>query len=249
MSKAQRGRGAETDELGVDEFVTDEVKGLNAYTYSDRVKDRLNDIGVAGAAVNKPVLAEEHKGIFPGLEPGDYFNGRLPVVIRKLELDQISALYSLFTSWFAYLTMQTNLIAAERSEALRQKEFVWSHIRKQNRWGVDGTKNSDQVCSDLARGDYRFVSANAKFEELDVLYDCMMATLSVTKQDMRMISREITIVQAKMEAEAVEYGFKGRMNTGSPYRSWGGGGDDEAENQAPPARRLPGRIPIKRPGG
>lgn len=247
MSRVPRGRGAAADELGLDEFITDEVTGLNQYTYADNVKTRLNDIGVADAALNKPRLEEEHKGIFPGLNPGDYFNGRLPVVIRKLELDQISALYSLFTAWFAYLTMQTNLIAAERSEALRQKEFIWSHVRKQHKFMPDGTKNSDQAASDQARCDYRFVTANAKYEELDVLYDCMTATLNVTKQDMKMISREITIVQAKMEAEASE-GFRGRMNVAnaSSYKNWGG--DDNApDDQTPPSTRR-GRVPVKRPG-
>ena len=80
MSKGPTGRGA-SGNFGEMDFRTDEVTGLNAYTYSDRVKSRLNDIGLGN--VERPTLVKEHKGIFPGLEPGDYFNGRLPVVIHE----------------------------------------------------------------------------------------------------------------------------------------------------------------------
>lgn len=214
----ESGRGV----FSAEDFVTDEVTGINCYTFSDRVKTRLQEIGV-GDQSERPRLADDHKGVFHGLKPGDYFNGRLPVVIRRLSLDQLSALYSLFSRWYGYLVFQTNLIAAERSEASKQKEFLWSHIRKQYRYKDDGkTKNSDQLMSDLARGDFRFVKANAQYEELNVLYNCMQATLEVTEQDMKVISREVTIIQAKQEHDFTGGGFRGRAS-----RPWSGGGDGE----------------------
>jgi hypothetical protein len=108
MSRAPEDPGSGL-ELGVEDFVTDEITGINLYTFADRVKGRLGEIGI-GEQSNRPKLEDAHKGIFVGLKPGDYFNGRMPVVIRKLTLDQLSALYSLFTSWYSYLTFQTNLV-------------------------------------------------------------------------------------------------------------------------------------------
>ena len=252
MSKGPTGRGgAGANDFGADQFYTDETTGLNAYTFSDRVKSRLEELGIGRS--NKPILANEHKGIFPGLEPGDVFNGQLPVVVRRLSLDQLSALYSLFTSWYSYVSSMTNIIAVERSEAKRQKEFLWSHIRRQFKVDPEtGKKMSDQAASDLARGDYRFVVADAKYEELNVLYNCMLASLEVTEADMKMISREVTIVQAKLEKEAQGAGFGSRV--GGSSRVWRG--NDEANDQTtrPPEERAPkafksggpGRVAIKR---
>ena len=229
-------------ELGVEDFVTDEITGINLYTFADRVKERLKSTGI-GEQSQRPKLEEEHKGIFVGLKPGDYFNGRMPVVIRKLTLDQLSALYSLFTSWYSYLTFQTNLVAVERSEASKQKEFLWSHIRRQYKFNPDGTKNSDQVMSDMARGDYRYAKANARYEELNVLYNCMLATLEVTEQDMKMISREVTINQAKLAKDALGSGFRERVMNTRPWKK----SEEEAdgtEDQVPAGRT----IRIHRPG-
>ena len=80
------------EEIGVS-FETPENTGLEVYTYADRVKHRLAELGLRPRP--QPQLDEEHAGVFPGLRPGQYFDGRLPVVIRKLSLDQLSALYSL----------------------------------------------------------------------------------------------------------------------------------------------------------
>ena len=248
MSKGPTDPGPNAEEF--DDFSTDEVTGLNQYTFSDRVKQKMHDLGLTGYA-ERPKLVEDHSGIFPNLEAGDYFNGRLPVVIRRLSLDQVSALYSLFTSWFSYITFQKNIIMAERSEALKQKEFIWSHVRKQYKYYWDEVdektrKRTDQQMSDEARCDYRFVKANSRYTELDTLYSSLLDTLEVTKKDMEMVSREVTIVQTKLEFEA-----QGNSMRGRPGRPWRKGLDDETEDQAPeerPTRSAPPRsAPTTRP--
>lgn len=224
MSREPNDPGHEEDDDG---FATDEVTGLQSYTFSDRVKSKMQELGLTGYA-ERPILSVEHNGIFPDLEAGDYFNGRLPVVVRRLSLDQISALLTLVTRWFAYLTFQKNLIAAERSEASKQKEFVWSHVRKQYKtyWDDNGKrcKRTDQQMSDEARCDYRFIKANSRYTELNTLYDAMLDTMEVAKRDMEMVSREVTIVQTKLEAEAQAAGMRGG-------RPWRGGRGAEAEDQ------------------
>lgn len=245
MSRAPTDPGPNDEEF--DDFSTDEVTGLNQYTFSDRIKERLHELGLTGYA-ERPRLTEDHSGIFPALGAGDYFNGRLPVVIRRLSLDQISALYSMFTSWFAYITFQKNMIAAERSEALRQKEFIWSHVRKQYKYYWDeiddkNRKRTDQQMSDEARCDYRFIKANSRYTELNTLYECMMDTMDVTKKDMEMVSREVTIVQTKLEFEAQGTNMHGR--SGRSSRSWRKGIDDATED--PPDQDRPKRPRVTRP--
>jgi hypothetical protein len=220
MPKPFPGRGREESDVAPEAFSTDEVTGLSTYQFSDKVKSRF--VEIVGRTGDRPTLEEEHRGIFPGLMPGDYFTGQLPTVIRRLSLDQLSALYSLFGGWYRYLAYQTNLIAAERSEALRQKEFLWARIRQQFRVDSDGKKNSAQTQSDLARKDYRYVKASAHYEELNSLYSCMLAALEVAHQDMKVISREVTIHQAKLEAEYMGNNMGNRLSNPfpKPFRSY-----------------------------
>jgi hypothetical protein len=233
MSGERADPGLPDGDLDLDDFTTDETTGYNSYTFSDSIKNKLKEIGLEGYS-SRPALAQEHNGIFPDLQEGDYFNGRLPVVIRRLDLDQISALYSLFTSWYAYLTFQTNLIKAERSEALAQKEFLWSHVRKQYKFYRDHDgktkKRSDQQMSDMARGDYRFVQANARYLEINTLYDCMNATLEVVEEDMKTVSREITIVQTKLKHDL------GSSSGGRLYKPRNPEGSRDAKTSNPKAR-------------
>jgi hypothetical protein len=241
------------DEHGEQEFEADEQIGLSKYTYADRVKEKLGELGVGQAP--RPVLHEDHKSIFQGLKPGQYFDGRLPTVIRRLTLDQLSALYSLYSNYYAYIMFQTNIVAVERSEAKRQKEFIWSHLRKQYKV-VDpdtGRKRTDQVTSDLARIDFRFITADAKYEELNVLYNCMQALCEIAEKDMSVISREVTINQVKLEHDA--YG-RNMGNRAAGNRAWvppgGKSGDTKGTTSKPKPIRPPkrpartqARVPIK----
>lgn len=209
----------------IQNFDCSEKEGMEAYSFSGRVKERLESLGVA--RYQRPVVTNEHLNIIPGLRAGDAFDGRLPTVVRKLTLDQLSALYTLYTNWFGYLQYQTNLIAAERSEAKRKKEFLWSHIRKKYK-NKDGKKVSDQVCSDQARSDFRFVRVDAAYEELNVLYNCMVAMCEVAAADMKMLSREVTIHQIQAENAA--------KNLGARNLSWPGRSGNDVPPNAPPDR-------------
>jgi hypothetical protein len=99
--------------------------------------------------------------------------------------------------------------------------------------------------SDMARGDYRFAKANARYEELNVLYSCMLATLEVTEQDMKMISREVTINQAKMAKEVLGSGFRERVMNTRPWKR----SEEEDANYTEDSAPLPAKtIRIHRPG-
>jgi hypothetical protein len=183
-------------------FESNEEEAREKYTFAENVVSRLGAIGVGN--MERPVLEDAHDGIFTGLKKGQYFDGRLPTVIRKLSLDQLSALLSLFTNWYDYVLQQAMLVEAELSEAKRKKEFMWAMIRTKIKDQARAASKSisDARISDLARLDSRFVEVDAHFIELDVLHNCMQAMLRAAGHNLKTVSREITVRQVKVEAEA-----------------------------------------------
>jgi len=191
-------------------FEADEEEADSYYSFADRVLDRLTDRGVV--VRQRPKIMKDHESIFDGLEAGEFFDGRLPAVISKLDLNKLSALYSLFSNWYAYIQYQTHIIAAERSEAKHKKEFTWSMVRTMYRIDPETEKKrTDQIISDMARNDIRFIQANARYEELNALYACMTAMVEVAKADMAVISREVTIQQMAYERKVGASKTYGRM--------------------------------------
>ena len=200
-----RSTGDTEDDL----FVSDENHGMTAYTFADKVKTRIADMGIGN--YQRPKLERDHEGVVLHLKKGDYFDGRLPTVIRKLTLDQLSSLYSLYTNWYGYITTQFMLIAAERSEAIRQREFILNHLK--NHYLVpdaEGKKLVETAVTDAAKTDKRYIMPNARYEELNALYNMLEAMREVANQDMKVISREVTIQQEKLHKELILQGFGNR---------------------------------------
>lgn len=190
-------------------FVSDENHGMTAYTFADKVKKRVADLGVGN--YQRPRLEKDHEAVILHLKKGQFFDGRLPTVIRKLTLDQLSALYSLYSNWFGYITTQFMLIAAERSEATRQRDFLLNHLKNYYRATDDeGKKLPETAITDAAKTDKRYVLANARYEELTAVYNMLEAMREVANQDMRVISREVTIQQEKLHKELLLQGFGNR---------------------------------------
>jgi hypothetical protein len=187
-----------------------EEEGKAKYTYSDKVIKRIQSIGLHGRP--KPRFEDIHTTIYDGVKAGQYFDGRLPVLLKKLSMEQLSALYALFGNWYGYLSSQYTLVAAERSEALRQKEMMWSMVRmnyhKQIR-RLNLKSFTDQKLSDMARFDRRFVDVSARYEELDTIYKTLQAVLEVAQNDMKVVSREVTIREVLTEADARGRGMGG----------------------------------------
>jgi hypothetical protein len=190
-------------------FVSDENHGMTAYTFAEKVKRRVSDLGIGN--YQRPKLDKDHEGVVPRLKRGEYFDGRLPTVIRKLTLDQLSALYSIYSNWFGYVATQFMLVATERSEAMRQRDFLLTHLRNFYRApDADGKKSPETAVTDAAKQDKRYVMANARAEELDCVYNMLSITRGIASQDMRVISREVTIQQEKFQKELLLQGFGNR---------------------------------------
>ena len=215
----------------------DESQGREAYTFASRVMTTMDAMGISRA--ERPTITRDHENIFVGLRAGQHFDGRLPTVIRRLTFEQLSALYSLFTNWYKYVMDQLHRILVERSEAKRQRDLVWSIVRQQYKWdpdNVDGEgrakKRSPQEMTDMARQDSRFVEVDARYEELNTLYYYLEAMALVAEQDMKVISREVTIQQTKTEQEYLRRGMPGRMSTVSSRSFQDSRKREEAEDNA-----------------
>lgn len=220
------------------DLAIDEGAALELYSFHDRVKSRIEDMGVC--SYDRPALTEEHESIYPGRHAGQYFNGTLPVVIRKLSLDQLSALHSLFSNYYGYLTTHALLVASERSEALRKREYMLHHLKNfYRRPNLDGKKPPESSITDLAKDDHRYVSLDAAYQEVNAYYDILEAMRSVAYKDMQVISREVTIHYEKFRQDLLGHNFRNRGRDGD----FGEFGDDPyaptETAPSPPARPRP----------
>ena len=230
---------------GLSNFECSATEGIAAYTYSEDVFHRLDSLGL-GDTPERPRLEAAHNGIWSTLRDGQYFDGRLPVVIRKLNLDQLSSLYSLFANWYQYLIFITRKVATERSEALRKKEFLWSFVRKAKKEEyktLTGKALQDQSASDEARGDVRFIHANAEYDKANCLFEILSAMCEVAEQDMKVISREVTIQQEAYKQKIIGNSFGGR---GQDWSEAYGGGSHGYHQRA--VQQTPDSVP-EDPGG
>ncbi len=229
------------------DFEASENDGIEAYTFAETVKNRASMLGIGNYV--RPKLEEDHESIYPGERAGNYFEGRLPTVIRKLDLDQLSALYSLFSNWYGYLTTQTMLVAAERSEALRQKEFLKRHLKNHYRAAVNpetDRKFPETALLDIAEADKRFIKVNAEYEQKNALYEILDAMRKVADQDMKVISREVTMQSDKFRKELLLQGFGKRGSTEDFENAVGEDSYGSPDYQdRPPPRRAP-RVVVRR---
>lgn len=203
-------------EKELDTFAISEAEVKERYTYADETIEEYERIGVA--SIPKPKLQREHETIFKDLKSGQYYDGRMPLTLKQLSLDEVSMLLSLTSNWYGYLSAQYAINAAKRSEAKRKRDAVWSIVRNYYRklfrkWGQSV---SDQKCSDFARQDARFVEVEDTYERLNVLHDALFALVEHTKKELDVVSREITIRQTKIESEARQRGIRNRLADVSP---------------------------------
>jgi hypothetical protein len=189
---------------GLQEVAGDDSPSLaDQYNIKDYVSERLLNMGILPRA--RPSIEKTHEPIFPGMQEGDQFDGRLPTVVRNLTLDQLSGLHFLMASWFGYVSYQQHLISSELSEASHRREFIKAGLRS------DVAKQSDKAVTEKFKSDEAtknpvFVEADSLFAKLEQLYEAIKAVVSVAEQDLKMVSREITVKQIEIEQAM----FRGR---------------------------------------
>ena len=195
-------------ELELDTFAAGEQDALEAYSFAEETIEEYEQLGIATR--HRPMVEDVHA--YPGLNAGSYYDGRMPSTLKQLTLDELSATLSMACNWHGYIAAQYANVMVMRSEAKARKESIWSIVRNNYRklglrWK---TKFSDQKLSDFARQDTRFIAANAEYEKLNAMYQTLGALAEVTEREMAAVSREVTIRQAKIEAEARARGIRNR---------------------------------------
>jgi hypothetical protein len=199
---------------------------------------------------HRPKLTEQHDGIYADIEVGEYFDGRMPMVVKTLSLAQISALYALFMNWYAYVFAQEKKWKAKMSEALKLNKHIEAACRRLHAHDEHGDKRSDQLARVLAKLDVDFMEAERNLEITKATHDMIEAQLKVANKNLAMISREITLRGMQIEAQAAHRGFNkryGRALQAADEEMVGnfddGGGDDEPQRE-----RRPVGTPAKAQG-
>lgn len=193
-----------------------EAQARASYTFADEVIAQYEELGVTGRP--RPILDEAHERIFPGLQAGEYYDGRMPPSLKVLSLEDVSAAMSLSCNWLGYLYGQYAGVMVARKEAMKRKEAIWSIVRNSYRkiGKYHGASLTDQKLSDFARGDRRFIEADAEYEKLNAVYNTLEAIIDVTKKELETISREVTIRQTILESETRGRGMHNRMSGPNP---------------------------------
>lgn len=236
MARNPRDHGVD----GID-FVTDEVTGLEEYQFADDVKESLKEMGISDVTLQQPQLEDEHAGIFPDLDPGDYFDGRMPNVLKRLDLDQLSALSGLMNNWHQYIVSKRSLVGVEKSEAARQRKFILSLVR--SHYKDSGMASSDKEAEERANQDFRFITADKALAMAEIKYKALDDHVALAKTNMSTLSRELSNINTKLNQDAI-----GGGRPAERFRPWKRGEDDGAEREEKknpePAvsRRIPGRF-------
>jgi hypothetical protein len=192
-------------------------EGEKLYSYSDTVRSRLAETGVTPTA--RPIIEEEHVSIFSGpyaMEVGEPFDGRLPTVIRKLSLDQLSDLHVLFNAWFSYVSYQEKFTDMQKAEADRRKEFVEAKLKILYTNTPDPhtkKKRTDQQVRDATKTDLRYIEVNSFYYQMRALHACLEAAVKTAEQDLKTISREVTRVKMKQDKELARQYMSGRTSS------------------------------------
>lgn len=247
MAKAQDGRGAIPDEqlLGT----IDDAREL--YQFADPALAILEEIGIP--MPQRPKLIETYQSMYPDIEVGVDFDGRMPPGVRALTLNQISALYSLFMNWYSYVASKEKEWKAKKAEAKKIREHMQAASRRLHAFDEYGEKRSDQVARDMAKVDYDFMESEANLELVSAVHELIEAQLSVASKNLSMISREITVRGLEIESQSRHRGVNKRYgralrqaNEEDPGGEFGEeGGDDEDE---PRPERGAQRTPSKANG-
>jgi len=208
--------------------------GRKIYDIADEALTAAAAIGVV--VPDRPVYDEEHEELFQGVQAGMYFDGRVPTVVRRLTLDQLSNLYALLLAWYSYLAAQLGEWRIRKSQTKAIANNTEAYLRELYK----GRGASDQGARDQAKHDHRFVEDLAAHERADAVFSLVEMASKTASKNLELVSREITVRGLQIEANKSR-GFNRRLGNAArgdydepPPRGYrrGGVGDVEATDEA-----------------
>lgn len=228
---------------------TDQDAIEEKYSFASKVVTEMQRIGITEP--ERPVFHSEHLTIFPGVENGQYFDGRMPLVVKGMSLQELGTLYHLFQCWYAYLMYQYSVWKVRTSEAERKRSVLTTLLQKKY-----GESQSVEKAKTEAKADSRYVEVDAEFETAKAMSDVLDCQIKITSKSMSMISRTITIKEAEVEQNAQSRGFYGKMSrvsrVGMKHEDESGEDNPAADtSEEQPAEDIPPRIKprVVLPGG
>lgn len=177
------------------------------YTFSDRVIAQLQKLGIAEPP--RPVCNEEHERLFSDIASGDYYDGRMPLVIKKFELDDLSVLLTLLQAWLDYVTYQHTYWAMKKAEAFKQATIIDMKIRKV----TSKSTISDQKVRDEAKVHPDFIEYDAEGAYCKAMSDMLAAQVKIISKNISICSREVTIREQILQRDLRQRGFAKKMTS------------------------------------
>jgi hypothetical protein len=159
--------------------------GRRIYNINDIVKSEAENIGVT--TVVRPQLDQVHTSIFPGTKEGHYFDGRMPTVMKRLSLDQLSHLHSLLQSWYSYLAHQQAMWKVRKAATKQILDNTEACLR--GLYKSEG--NSDQNARDMATHDMRYVEDNAELAKASAIATLIDAALRSAWHNIELVTQEL----------------------------------------------------------
>jgi hypothetical protein len=154
----------------------------------------------------------------------------LPERISDLTMTQLIDLLNWYTAWFDYATNLMPKARSEKTSLETARDFAWAKIRRE--------KTLERTVSDkddATRTDLRYIQLNARLETADYKYNMLKAISEGLYRDIETISRAITCLEHKYNAEGHRFTGERVANRNNASQSHPGRADVLAR-----FRRRPG---------
>jgi hypothetical protein len=203
-------------------------EGEEAYHVAESAHSAMTEMGI--------YLPEK-----PEFDPSEFVHEdgspRMPKNMQELSDMEIGELYYIVGSFFAYVTGQFADVGNRYDVAKETFNFVKAKVRL-GKEGKQQDKNDRQIA------DRRYVIANARALELKCLYNLLSKVKDKLEQDLKSISRNITLRDQRIKTggRAASIGARRRFSSSPQHME-----DEEPPKEVPRPRVRSRRPPQRRP--
>ena len=125
---------------------------------------------------------------------------QLPERISDKSMSELLDLLVWYTAWYDYANSLMPDARTEKTSIESARDFAWAKIRREK-----GTEKTVSDKDDATRTDLRYIKLNADLETADYKYNMLKAISEGLYRDIETISRAITGIEHKFNAEGHRY--------------------------------------------
>ena len=204
-------------------------EGLDAYTFASKARRQILHMGIP--------LPERLNGSSPFLHADG--SPKIPFDIQSFSEREIGEMYSIVNAYFAYVSSQMADIYNQKQEAKEKFEFTSARVRQ----GKDCKTQKDK--DDQMTTDRRYVMTKASWMELDAIYRLLSKVYENTEQQIKMISRNISMLDTQYRSGGREASISAKKNIKSTSRERVTYRTSEDVEEPPMVQH---KTPARRPG-